>query len=133
MPNRLDAVAAQSAAGTLPRAIEVNAIDDWTVEGSAQSRITPVQSGGVSSPGNSARFAPRPNAGNSTNVEASTTTCSRQCRRARQGRLRRQPRPVQEKQQRDGGIRWRIWRRPRRSPCAGSTDARPTMPTIAAI
>ncbi len=87
MPKRLDAVAAQSAAGTLPRAIEVKAIEDWTVEGSAQSRIIPVQSGGVSSPGNSA-LAPRPNAGNSMNVEASTTTCSRQCPCARQSRLR---------------------------------------------
>ena len=51
MPSRLDAVAAHSAAGTLPRAIEVNAIDDWTVEGSTHSRISPVHSGGVSSPG----------------------------------------------------------------------------------
>ena len=76
MPKRLYAVAAQSAVGTLPRAIEVKAIDDWTVDGSAQSRITPVPCGGVSSLGNSA-FAPRPSAGNRTNVEASTTMCSR--------------------------------------------------------
>ena len=79
MPMRLDAVAAQIAAGTLPRPIEVNAIDDRTVEGRAQSRITPVHSGGVSSVGNSA-LAPKPSTGNNTNVEASTTTCSRQCR-----------------------------------------------------
>ena len=46
MPSRLDAVAAHSAAGTLPRAIEVKAIEDCTVDGSTHSSSRPVQSGG---------------------------------------------------------------------------------------
>ena len=79
MPSRLDAVAAHSAAGTLPRAIEVKAIDDCTVDGSTHSISSPAHSGGVSRPGASAR-AVRPSAGNSRKVLASTTACSRQCR-----------------------------------------------------
>ena len=79
MPSRLDAVAAHRAAGTLPRAIEVKAIDDCTVEGSTHSSSSPVHSGGVSSVGARARAA-RPSAGNSRKVLANTTTCSRQCR-----------------------------------------------------
>jgi len=34
MPNRFDAEALTTAAATLPRAIEVNAMDDCTVDGS---------------------------------------------------------------------------------------------------
>ena len=79
MPSRLEAVAAHSAAATLPRAIEVNAIEDCTVDGSTHSISTPAHSAGVSSPGAIAR-AVSPSAGNSRNVQASTTACSRQCR-----------------------------------------------------
>ena len=35
-------VAAHRAADTFPRAIDVKAIDDWTVEGSTDRRINPV-------------------------------------------------------------------------------------------
>ena len=79
MPTRLDAVAAQSAPATLPRAIEVNAIEDCTVDGSTHSTSSPAHSAGVSSPGAIARAA-SPSAGNNRNVLASTTACSRQCR-----------------------------------------------------
>ncbi len=79
MPNRLDAVAAHSAAATLPRAIEVKAIEDCTVDGSTHSISTPAHSGGVSSPGAIAR-AVSPSAGNTRKVLPSTTACSRQCR-----------------------------------------------------
>ena len=41
IPNRLDADAAQIAAGILPRAIEVNAIDDCTVDGKVHKNSTP--------------------------------------------------------------------------------------------
>jgi hypothetical protein len=41
MPARLEKVAAQTAAATLPRAIEVKAIDDCTVDGSRQRNSTP--------------------------------------------------------------------------------------------
>ena len=77
MPRRFDAVAAQSAAGTLPRAIEVKAIDACTVDGNTQSRIRPVQSSGGSKRGNIA-LSPRPKAGNSTKVLTNTTMCRRQ-------------------------------------------------------
>src|SRR5438105_1399557 len=40
-PARLDPAAEQTAAATLPPAIEVNAIEDCTVEGSTQTNSTP--------------------------------------------------------------------------------------------
>ena len=42
MPKMLEADAAQMAAGTLPPAIEVKAIDDCTVEGRTQRKRMPV-------------------------------------------------------------------------------------------
>jgi hypothetical protein len=42
IPMRLENEAAQMAAATLPRAIEVKAIEDCTVEGKQQRNITPV-------------------------------------------------------------------------------------------
>ena len=41
MPNRFEAEAAHTAAATLPRATEVKAIDDCTVEGRQQRNSTP--------------------------------------------------------------------------------------------
>ena len=79
MPSRLDAVAAHSAAATLPRAIEVNAIEDCTVDGSTHSISSPAHSGGVSSPGAIAR-AVSPSTGNTRKVLPSTVACSRQWR-----------------------------------------------------
>lgn len=80
MPARLDSDALQIAAATLPRAIEVNAIEDCTVEGSTARNRTPAASCPGSTDDGSSVTA-RPSSGNSTNVEASTTECSRQCRR----------------------------------------------------
>ena len=47
IPRRLEADAAQTAAGTFPRAIDVNAIDDCTVEGSRQRNRIPSRMGRV--------------------------------------------------------------------------------------
>ena len=63
MPTRFETVAAHNAAGTLPRAMEVNATEDCTVDGSTHTKITPAHSSGVSRCGTNAR-APRPRAGN---------------------------------------------------------------------
>ena len=41
MPKMLEAEAEQMAAGTLPPAIEVNAIEDWTVDGRTQRNRMP--------------------------------------------------------------------------------------------
>jgi hypothetical protein len=41
MPITLEAEALQIAAGTLPFAIAVRAIEDWTVDGSVQRNRTP--------------------------------------------------------------------------------------------
>src|SRR5580698_2254285 len=49
MPSKLDADAAQTAAGTFPRPMEVNAMEDWTVDGSVQRNRTPIYSVGVTS------------------------------------------------------------------------------------
>ncbi|CAJ3473162.1 Uncharacterised protein [Burkholderia pseudomallei] len=78
MPSRLDADAEQTAAGTLPLAIDVNAIDDCTVDGSVQRNSTPAYSAGVTS-GVSTGLSARPSSGNSANVLSSTSACSRQC------------------------------------------------------
>src|SRR3546814_3188245 len=51
MPSRFDAAAATTAPATLPRAMEVKAIDDWTVEGSAARNSMPAQSGWATKPG----------------------------------------------------------------------------------
>ena len=40
-PTRFETDALQSAAGTLPRAIEVKAIEDWTVEGNRHRKRSP--------------------------------------------------------------------------------------------
>ena len=62
IPSRLDADAAHTAAGTLPFAIDVNAIDDWTVDGSVHRNSTPAYSVGVTS-GCSTGFSARPSSG----------------------------------------------------------------------
>ena len=51
MPVRFDAVAEQIAPATLPCAMEVRAIEDCTVEGNVQRKITPNQSKGGNSVG----------------------------------------------------------------------------------
>ena len=78
IPSRLDAVAAHSAAAP-PRAIEVNAIEDCTVDGTAHSNSSPAHSGGVSSPGAIARAA-SPSTGNARKGVPITVACSRQWR-----------------------------------------------------
>lgn len=78
MPSRLDAEAAHTAAETLPRAIEVNAIDDCTVDGSVHRNSTPRYRSGVTSGASRGRNT-QPISGNSTKVLVNTTRCSRQC------------------------------------------------------
>src|SRR6185312_15405656 len=78
MPSRLDAEAAHTAAETFPRAIEVNAIDDCTVDGRVHRNSTPRYRLGVTSGASSGRNA-QPISGNSTKVLPSTTRCSLQC------------------------------------------------------
>ena len=131
MPSRLDAVAAHKAAGTLPRAIEVNAIEDWTVEGSTDSRIRPVQSGALMRCGATARAA-RASAGNSTKVDASTNTCSRQLLAPASAALGARRAPWRKNSNAMAMVvRWPATTAP--VPCAGNSDARPTMPTMAAM
>ena len=76
-PNRLDAVAAQTAPATLPWAIEVSAIDDCTVDGRADRKSRPMInvrfSAWRNTPVNTA-----PMIGNSTNVVLAMVLCSRQ-------------------------------------------------------
>jgi hypothetical protein len=49
-PTRLDSDALHSAAGTLPRAIEVKAIEDCTVDGSTQRKSRPTAISGATKP-----------------------------------------------------------------------------------
>ena len=78
-PRMLDSDALTIAAGTLPLAIEVNAMEDCTVDGTRHRNSTPVYRPGVNTDGTRARAA-KPRMGKKTNVAASTSRCSRQCR-----------------------------------------------------
>ncbi len=79
MPATLLRVALHTAAGTLPLAIEVKAIEDCTVDGSTHRNRIPSSRWllGSIQPAPRARIA-RPSAGNSTKVEAAASRCSRQ-------------------------------------------------------
>ena len=81
MPTRLDAEALHKAAATLPPAIEVNAIEDCTVEGRVHRNSKPSTIGGANKAEASGRSA-RPASGNRTKVVAKITRCSRQCEAA---------------------------------------------------
>src|SRR6202011_6064423 len=77
-PARLDPAAEQTAPATLPRAIEVKAIEDCTVEGRTQTNNTADHSGRGSTCG-AAVHMPKPSNGNSTKVAEDIAECSRQC------------------------------------------------------
>lgn len=79
MPTRLENEPAQMAAATLPRAREVKAIEDWTVDGTRHRNSSPVESSGVRTWGTSPRAA-RPSTGKRTKVQARTVRWSRQWR-----------------------------------------------------
>ena len=76
-PRRLEAEAAATAAGTLPRATPTKAMELWMVEGRQPRNTMPAASGGgVIQAGRAA--IPRQSRGNRPKVEASTSRCSRQ-------------------------------------------------------
>ena len=78
-PRMLDNDALTMAAETWPRAIDVNAIEDCTVDGTRHKNSTPAYRSMVSTEGTNARQA-SPRIGKITNVVASTSRCSRHCR-----------------------------------------------------
>ena len=80
MPRMFDNEADTTAAGTLPCAIDVNAMDDCTVDGRQQMNNTPSASEGPSVAYASGASS-SPSTGNSTYVLDSTARCRRQCAR----------------------------------------------------
>ena len=78
MPIRLENDALHTAAGTLPRAIEVNAIDDCTVDGSVHRNSRPSASC-VPTMADASGIRPTPSRGNMANVHRNTSRCRRQC------------------------------------------------------
>src|SRR5450830_1562205 len=78
IPSKLDAEALQIAAGTLPRATDVKAMDDCTVDGSTHRNRMPRYRSGVRT-NNKAGFSIRPSKGKTRKVHNSTVRCSRQC------------------------------------------------------
>ena len=78
MPTRLDAEALHKAAATLPPAMEVNATEACTVDGSVHRNIRPSTIGGERACEAIIR-SPKPASGNSAKVVAKTNKCSRQC------------------------------------------------------
>lgn len=79
MPAMLEKEPAQIAAGTLPRAREVKAIDDWMVDGTKQRKRKPDWSCGVRTKGTSPSLA-SPSNGKRTKVAPRTVRWSRQWR-----------------------------------------------------
>jgi len=77
MPNKFDAEALTMAAATLPRATEVNTIDDCTVDGNTHKNKIPRYNSGVTSGSNSGRST-MPSTGNIRKVHAITVRCKRQ-------------------------------------------------------
>src|SRR6202012_5417526 len=75
IPSRLEIDALQRAAATLPRAIEVKAIEDCTVDGSRHRNNSPLYRSRFSSQGTRPRAA-SPSNGKTTNVVAKTSRCS---------------------------------------------------------
>jgi hypothetical protein len=81
MPTSVEAEALHKAAAMLPPAIEVNAIEDCTVEGRAHRNIRPTTIGGANR-AEASGLSARPASGNRTKVAAKITRCSRQCETA---------------------------------------------------
>ena len=77
MPIRVEAEALHTAAATLPRAIEVKAIDDCTVAGNMHKKSTPRYRSAVTSGANTGLSA-SPSIGNRIKVLANTSKCNRQ-------------------------------------------------------
>ena len=75
----LDNDALTMAAETWPRAIEVNAMEDCTVDGTRHKNSNPLYRSTLNTEGTNARAA-SPRTGKITNVVASTSTCNRHCR-----------------------------------------------------
>jgi hypothetical protein len=82
IPNRFDADALHSAAGALPPATEVKAIEACTVDGKAVSRRNPGHSDAGKRLG-AMRCAAIPSSGKSANVLRKTSVCNRHCRKPR--------------------------------------------------
>src|SRR3546814_15440344 len=74
-PRKFDSDAAHNAAATLPPAIDVNAIDDCTVDGIKQRSTTPTMRGDGRAPERKWEI-PTPRTGNSANVDNSTAIWS---------------------------------------------------------
>ena len=78
IPRRLDNEAAQIAAATFPPAIDVNAMEDWTVDGSKQIKMMPRMSSGVKMFWMNGRMI-NPKIGKNTNVHSTISACNFQC------------------------------------------------------
>src|SRR3546814_8688206 len=74
-PRKFDSDAAHNAAATLPPAIDVNAIDDCTVDGIKQRSTTPTMRGDGRAPERKWEI-PTPRTGNSANVDNRTAIWS---------------------------------------------------------
>ena len=75
MPSSVEAEALHTAAGMLPRAMEVKAMADCTVAGRAHRNSTPMYMSGVTSGESTGRSA-QPRMGNITKVATKIHTCS---------------------------------------------------------
>ena len=75
-PSRFDVVAETMAPAILPPAMDVNVIDDCTVDGTSVRKASPSARPGEYQ-GRCSR--PRPMIGNTTKVQAKIVRCSRQC------------------------------------------------------
>ena len=129
MPSRLENEALHTAAATLPRAIEVKAIDDCTVEGSSVRNSMPVATiGGTCG----IAAIPSPASGNSTKVAASTIRCSRQCPAPAKIASRDSLAPCRKNSSTMPASAAQLMK-PAKPPRAGNSEASNTVPSSATI
>src|SRR5258708_32017333 len=79
IPIRLENDALHIAAATFPFAMDVNAIEDCTVDGRQHKNITPAYKAGVNNSGTNTRES-KPSNGKNTKVNTTMTPCNRQSR-----------------------------------------------------
>ncbi len=103
MPSRLEAEALHTAAGTLPRAIEVNAMADCTVAGRQHRNMMPRYSSRRHQRGQD-RLEQQPDEGKQDEGRREDQAAGAPVRDAGDDGFTRQPGPMQEEQQADGDV-----------------------------
>src|SRR5258708_34083316 len=131
IPIRLENDALHIAAATFPFAMDVNAIEDCTVDGRQHKNITPAYKSGVNNSGTNTRES-KPSNGKNTKVNTTMTPCNRQCRTPANAARVDNRAPYKKNNKPIAMVV--AWAKPSApTPRAGSTDANPTVTSSSRI